>query len=170
MAQTTGFSINQASEFGVVQNSVEKNSEADSYEAGAFRLINFKAFRDTGWIGFNRLTLVPGENSSGKSALYQALQMVSNAYDCLMQEDKFTNLAPMSEKFGNFKDLCNKLAEEPVVQIFFQFQNKDKLLECYVSLAPDEENEYGRVTDVLGVQGKETYHFLRYYDSVNLFF
>ena len=61
----TGFFSNQGLEVDTVQNYTGFHTAADVYKLKAFRLINFKAFRDTGWILLNRLTLVLGENSSG---------------------------------------------------------------------------------------------------------
>lgn len=52
-----------------------------SFHVSCFRLINFKAFEDTGWIKINRITLLLGENSTGKSSLFQALQLLRFCYD-----------------------------------------------------------------------------------------
>lgn len=41
----------------------------------AFRLKNFKCFRDTGWLELRPLTIVVGPNNSGKSALLQGLTL-----------------------------------------------------------------------------------------------
>ncbi|MCI8636188.1 MAG: hypothetical protein HFJ05_11520 [Eubacterium sp.] len=166
----TGFFSNQGLEVDTVQNYTGFHTAADVYKLKAFRLINFKAFRDTGWILLNRLTLVLGENSSGKSALYQALQMVSDAYEYLRQEDKFKNLARMSGEVGCFEELCNKSAESAVVKMCFQFQHEKDILEYFVCMEPDEKDEFGRVTEVSGKQENVQYDFLQYYDSVNIFF
>lgn len=40
-----------------------KNS-LDIYELKAFRVLNFKVFRDTGWIMVNRLTLLFGNGEN----------------------------------------------------------------------------------------------------------
>ena len=39
----------------------------------AMKLENFKAFEDSGWIDFNRITMFFGNNSAGKSTIFQAL-------------------------------------------------------------------------------------------------
>jgi predicted ATPase len=45
----------------------------------AFRLQNFMAFEDTGWIQLGRLTLVLGRNSSGKTAIIRGLRLLKQS-------------------------------------------------------------------------------------------
>ena len=45
----------------------------------AFRLKNFMAFRDTGWIELRAITLLFGRNSSGKSAIIRALRLLKQS-------------------------------------------------------------------------------------------
>ena len=42
----------------------------------AFRLQNFRGFRDTGWIELKPLTLLVGANSTGKSSLLRFLPLL----------------------------------------------------------------------------------------------
>ena len=83
--ERTGFSIDNQIEIST--NRMDSDMSIEAYALEAFRLVNFKAFNDTGWIKLNRLTLLLGANSSGKSALYQALQMLPYAYEKMMQEE-----------------------------------------------------------------------------------
>ena len=69
----------------VGQNGNSTEMLTEFYQLSAFRLIHFKAFHDTNWIKINHLTLLLGENSSGKSTLYQALGMLSAAYHYFIQ-------------------------------------------------------------------------------------
>ena len=152
------------------QNSDEQREFYEIYQLNAFRLINFKAFCDTDWIKLNHLTLLLGENSSGKSTLYQALGMVSEAYRYLMQEERFTNLSRLAGEFGDFDDICNKSKSMKVVKIGFQFLRGHQDIEYWISIAADEANNFGRVADVAGIQNGHVVDFLSYYQSVNLFF
>ena len=72
------------------QNGNSTEMLTEFYQLSAFRLIHFKAFHDTNWIKINHLTLILGENSSGKSALYQALGMLSAAYHYFIQEERLS--------------------------------------------------------------------------------
>jgi len=47
----------------------------------AIRLVNFMAFRDTGWVDLKPITLIFGKNSSGKSALIRALLLLKQSVD-----------------------------------------------------------------------------------------
>lgn len=140
------------------------------FELRAFRLINFKAFEDSGWVKINRITLLLGENSSGKSTLFQALHLVSYAYEKMMQEDHFANLAPVANEIGNFEDLCYKSAKEPIIKIGFQFLYKEKKQEYWVHLGCDANDLFGRVIKVLGKRDNHEWDLLHYYDSFNIFF
>ena len=162
---STGHFIIQLGQNG---NSTETLTEL--YQLSAFRLIHFKAFHDTNWIKINHLTLLLGENSSGKSTLYQALGMLSAAYHYFIQEERFNDLARLAEEFGEFDDICNKAAKERIVKIGFEFLRKEKRIEYWIMIAPDEKSKFGRVINVLGRQSGFTADFLLYYHSVNLFF
>lgn len=47
----------------------------------AFRLYNFMAFQDSGWIELNSISLLFGRNSSGKSAVIRALRLLKQSLD-----------------------------------------------------------------------------------------
>ena len=144
------------------QNGNNTEMLTEFYQLSAFRLIHFKAFHDTNWIKINHLTLILGENSSGKSALYQALGMLSAAYHYFIQEERFNDLARLAEEFGEFDDICNKSARERTVRIGFEFLRKEKRIEYWIMIAPDEKSKFGRVINVLGRQSGFTADFLLY--------
>lgn len=152
------------------QNGNSTEMLTEFYQLSAFRLIHFKAFHDTNWIKINHLTLILGENSSGKSALYQALGMLSAAYHYFIQEERFNDLARLAEEFGEFDDICNKSARERTVRIGFEFLKKEERIEYWIMIGPDEKSKFGRVINVLGMQNGFAADFLLYYHSVNLFF
>lgn len=47
----------------------------------AFRLYNFMAFQDSGWIEFNAISLIFGRNSSGKSVIIRALRLLKQSLE-----------------------------------------------------------------------------------------
>ncbi|MCR4904096.1 MAG: ATP-binding protein [Butyrivibrio sp.] len=65
------------------ERSNEENE--DDFIVTSFKLTNFKAFSDSGWIDLNKLTILMGKNSVGKSSITQAIQMVKVCYDSIMQ-------------------------------------------------------------------------------------
>jgi AAA15 family ATPase/GTPase len=48
----------------------------------AFRLYNFMAFEDTNWIELNKICLIFGSNSSGKTAIIRGLRLLRQSLDC----------------------------------------------------------------------------------------
>ncbi len=47
----------------------------------AFRLENFMAFEDTGWIELRKINLLLGRNSSGKTAIIRALRLLKQSHE-----------------------------------------------------------------------------------------
>jgi predicted ATPase len=93
----------------------------------AFRVKNFMAFADTGWIAIKPLTLLFGQNSSGKSTILKALmflkQSASQSKFIYSSEDgidvdSFTNIAHGSNKSAYLKG-------KKVVSFGFKFALKD---------------------------------------------
>lgn len=166
----TGFYLDKTSGLNIAANLGNIVKKADVYEVKAFRMVHFKAFRDTGWIEVNHLTLLFGQNSSGKSALYQVLQMLLYAYNCMMREEYFSDLSYMEKITGNFQDLCNKRIDDPVVKIGFLLQNQESKTEYWVQIAQKQPENTGYVENVYGKRKDESCDFLKYYHSINMFF
>ena len=76
----------------------------------ALRLLDFKAFNDSGWIELNRITMLLGKNSIGKSSITQALQMIKLCYDKLQQGQKSPGLIALGDEFGTFDELKNNIS------------------------------------------------------------
>ncbi len=171
----TGFEKNKTLNIDTVGTSLfdtcslSSENPPEIYMLEAFQLQDFKVFRNTGWIKLNRLTLLLGNNSSGKSALFQALQMLSAAYSRLIREEKFSSLSGLSEVFGSFSDICSKTSENYIVKFAFRFVSDSKTLEYHIYFG-NSPDEYGQVTDVFAKEGTQHIDFLQYYNSVNIFF
>ena len=138
----------------------------------AFRVENFKAFEDSGWIELEQITLLYGENSSGKSSLYKVLEILKICYEKMMRGENFRDTAELSEILGTFDDMRNVRTGEK--QIIFRFRitdddcNKSFFYEIY--LTEDEFSPYGVVEKAQIVSNEMQVSLLQNYDSVNIFF
>jgi len=74
----------------------------------AFRLQNFMAFQDTGWLELRPITLLFGRNSSGKSALIRALRLLKQSLDHVPSESPLLFSAEDGVDLGNFKTAVHK--------------------------------------------------------------
>lgn len=80
------------------------------------RLINFKAWRDTGPISLKPVTMLLGTNSSGKSTLIQSLLLLKQT---VQSPDRTVHLNLGGDEindlfnFGGFEDVLNQAAESP---------------------------------------------------------
>ncbi|MCD8059439.1 MAG: hypothetical protein LUF88_13610 [Bacteroides fragilis] len=152
----------------------ETSSAMEKYELSAFSLRNFKAFQETPWIRLNHLALVCGENSSGKSVLYQVLWMLKTAWEKLKREEKFYALSSLEGMVGNFSDICSKQAENNIVEFHFEMKSvkSDATRLIYkVFLGASENDDYGKVTGVEIAGGGVCWdNVLDYYECRNLFF
>jgi predicted ATPase len=67
----------------------------------AIRLINFKAFEDTGWIPFKGVTYLMGANSAGKSSILNAIKFISSVVSKdiapFEKEESFLSEFPLSD-------------------------------------------------------------------------
>jgi len=80
------------------------------------RLINFKAWKDTGPISLKPVTMLLGTNSSGKSTLIQSLLLLKQT---VQSPDRTVHLNLGGDEindlfnFGGFEDVLNQAAESP---------------------------------------------------------
>ena len=80
---------------------------------------NFKAFGDYQEIEFNKLTLISGLNSSGKSSIYQALLLLAQSENKFIS-DRFNNKIPTLDingdfiKFGTASDIMHDKSKKYV--------------------------------------------------------
>jgi len=72
----------------------------------SIRLINFKSFKDSGWIPFKKLTFLMGNNSAGKSSIIKAFQFLRQS---IMNAEKSFILGSSSyaEVSLNINQYCN---------------------------------------------------------------
>ena len=152
----------------------EDTEKENIFKVVAFKLYNFKAFEDTDWIYINKLTLFLGDNSAGKSVLYQVVKLLKNCYELMTQGRYFSDLGNVKEIVGTFEDAHNKNSENECIVFSFLIENimlpAQKFVYC-VEIRPTGRHEYGIVSKVtldrIGI-GKE--ELLTFYDCQNLFF
>lgn len=161
------FSVDKDTIIDVTPNSVEELS----CELLAFKLKNYKAFNETEWIELNKFTLIYGNNSAGKSALYEVLLILKYCYEKNKQEDNFTNLYGIKDFVGNYNSLKYKGNNDKEVQISLRFLMSDNTIVDYViSIVSDNDSEWGRISKVQLLSDKITFDALQYYKSINIFF
>lgn len=131
------------------------------------------AFKNTGWIRINKLTMFLGDNSAGKSVLYQVVRLLKKCYDLLDLEKHFSDFGAVEDIVGTFEDAHNKNSEEQQISFSFLFENTKIGGQTYVyqiEITPVLEHKYGMVSSVTLEKDTENHELLKYYDSQNLFF
>lgn len=103
----------------------EKSTEFRPVEMSlvAYRLKNYKAFHDTGWICFTPLVLIYGNNSAGKTAIHNVFMLLRKAYDkerSLIEANTLMLLDDTGAEFGDFK---NRRHPDEDMEIQFEFQS-----------------------------------------------
>ncbi len=112
-----------------------------------------KAFSETDWIELKPLTLLMGDNSAGKTALYQVLRMLRYAYEELERESTFENLRPFEQLAGSFSDICNKNSADREVIFSFRFSSVSDVTQTLLYRVrlgehPNSRDPYGIVNKV----------------------
>lgn len=145
----------------------------DAYQVIAFKLHNFKAFQETDWIRINQLTLFLGDNSAGKSVLYQVVKLLKTCFEAISQERYFNDLGGVKDIVGKYADAHNKNAADDKTRFSFLLENKkntaDKIA-YHIEISPSKEHDYGRISDVVIESREWKRQLLEYYESQNLFF
>ncbi|MCD7813322.1 MAG: hypothetical protein LUH20_04600 [Lachnospiraceae bacterium] len=157
-----------------ISDTTQDNRKAKPYKLTAFSLRNYKAFRgDTGWIMIKPLSLLVGNNSAGKSALYQVLRMLKFACERLVHESRFEDLSALEDLSGDFTDVCNKDTVGQEVLFRFRFsavEEPSEDLTYQISLGKAPAGDYGIVKRVEIESDQKSWDLLDYYESTNLFF
>lgn len=77
----------------------------------AFRLENFMAFKDTGWLELRRINLVLGRNSSGKTAFIRALRLMKQSLLSAADGQALTLTAEGGIDLGSFDVILHRSSE-----------------------------------------------------------
>lgn len=170
MKKTNGFVLTHE-----VQIGAGTGSDIQKYEVSAISLKNFKAFLDSGWINLNHLILLYGDNSIGKSTIFQAVNLLLKCYEDLQSERIYADLSQTEEITGDFNCLCNKTSEEKKIEIRFLLKATEpsktlKTVQYVVQIEPNECSDYGKIGSVQIYTGDRSIEVLDYYSSKNIFF
>ena len=86
-----------------------------------FGLENFRVFKDYTWFDFAPITVLTGQNSSGKSSLIKALLLLENSISKPGQlELEFSN--DNVYQLGNFERIINNKSSDNTVSFHFPYQ------------------------------------------------
>lgn len=87
----------------------------------AIRLERFKGYNDSGWIRLDKpITLIFGNNSSGKSALLNSILMLHQSVNSPDYEKSFIFNSKNNVDIGNFEDVAfNHIVDFNKPIIFF---------------------------------------------------
>lgn len=161
---------NQTIEVGT--NKSKDFQAPEPYRLEAFRVYNYKAFHDSGWIQINHLTLFLGENSAGKSALYQVLAMVKKCFVSLNEESIFSDTQMLEDAFGTFDEMRNKCFSGENIRFAFRFREDrtGELVEYEIALQKSEKDLSGVVASAIVRCIYGEINLLEFYRSKNIFF
>ncbi|HDZ2966624.1 TPA: AAA family ATPase, partial [Klebsiella pneumoniae] len=115
---------------------------------------NFKSIKMSQPIDLNRLSILCGSNSSGKSSLIQVILLICQSFSNRYQNDSII-LNGHLVRLGAFLDIKNHFSEEDVINISFtlpikstRYKNQDsKIFKCELSIGLDS-----------GKTGADEYH------------
>ena len=155
-----------------LQKPLKDSDNGDKFYVSAFQVENFKSFEDSGWIELKQITLLYGENSSGKSSLYKVLEILKICYDRMMMGENIDNTSTLSEILGTFEDMKNDKALDDQIVFRFRITNEDKNKSMFYEIYMEKEaySPYGAVQKVQIVLDEMQFSLLENYDSVNIFF
>lgn len=111
----------------------------------SFRLENFMAFEDTGWIELRKINLLLGRNSSGKSAVIRALRLLKQSW--LNEERAGQSLTLRIEggvDLGSFENMRHRMPSQIASQA--KLNEKTEQLEDEQRKVEDEKWKRNQVT------------------------
>ena len=112
----------------------------------AIKLLNFKAFVDSGWIELNRLVLLIGRNSIGKSSITQALRMIMICCEKLQQGRIQPGLLSLEDQFGSFEDIRNHGSDGADFTIILKLVGDTGEYQYTVKVSKDDYQTHVRIS------------------------
>lgn len=133
----------------------------------AYRLKNYRAFHDTGWICFTPLVLIYGNNSAGKTAIHNIFKLLWKAYDKEKSLIEANTIMSLDDTGASFDDLRNRRHPDEDMEILFKLKSVSGKEYVY-RLSFFGNNDYGQRVFIEFPNG--TYDVLDYYNTKNVFF
>lgn len=133
----------------------------------AYRLKNFRAFHDTGWVCFKPLVLIYGNNSAGKTAIHNVFMLLRKAYDKEKSLIEANTLMSLDDTGAGFDDFRNRRHPDEDMEILFKFHSADGKDYVY-RLIFFEDNGYGQKGYI--ESPNRTFDVLEQYTIKNVFF
>jgi predicted ATPase len=127
----------------------------------AIRIVNLRSLEDTGYIDLKPITILVGQNSSGKSTFLRAFPLLRQSF-----EERTTGPILWYGRyvdFGSFKDSINSNAKEKEISFGFKFElkpdirrrhdqrrngNKKKDIEIFITIQSSDSNTEGYVSNI----------------------
>lgn len=85
----------------------------------AFRVRNFMAFADSGWMELRPITLLFGRNSAGKSAIIRALLLLKQSLDLPPEAGPLAFESRYGVDLGEFREMVHGRDENAIVWFYF---------------------------------------------------
>lgn len=132
----------------------------------SIKLKNLRSFEDTGYININGLTVIVGENSSGKSTILRSLPL-------LKQSIETNTTSPILwygdyVDFGSFNESVNRNSEDKVIAFSFEIElgkNTDNFFRKSFYGSAFDKIDIGEISKVgveLYISGKEKNDFINF--------
>ncbi len=118
-----------------------ESPEYSNFSLVSYKMRNFKAFHDSGWINVNGIVLFYGSNSSGKTALHLPLLYLEKAYDNEKLQVKAMSLGELDDSQPEFYDIRNGRYSNEDVSISFKFKDKNDKEYIYTVAFPSENSQ-----------------------------
>lgn len=147
-----------------VETEISNNKKVvQNLQMVAYRMENFKAFIDSGWIELNKTVLFLGSNSAGKTAIHQPLILLKNAYENEKKQIKVSSITELDDSRPQIKDLINKYVKHGSLSIAFKFFD-DLLMEYVYKIVISEDDRQSVQVTINNVKYDITRNF--FYENV----
>lgn len=126
------------------------------------KIEDFKCFGGSKAITLNRLTVLVGMNSAGKSSMIQSMILLQKAYNSTVNELNYNGVSPDCG-FGTVHELMNSDSAKDEFSVSLYDDENEKSVECVFSTADDEEDSLLLKFDIgvdgdIPLLGKELYY------------
>ena len=130
-----------------------------------YRMKNYKAFHDSGWIRVTGIVMFYGSNSAGKTALHHPLLLLDRAYRYEKSQGDISSIAELDDHNAEYSDIINQQHKDEDITISFGFVDDAGFDYCY-NITFDAQG----CKSVSVTYAGDSYELTGYYDFHNVFF